>query len=100
MHFSHIVITAFMATMVAAAPKQGKTSVFDLAARDPAVLSIGTSPGCGAYCPTCGDETCTCGSTDAASKAPCCNGYRSSAKNLPGCVSIYYCKAIQSRSFH
>ncbi|TKA80327.1 hypothetical protein B0A55_02222 [Friedmanniomyces simplex] len=86
MRFDTIAFTALTATMVAAAPGAKKANVFDLAARDGAILSIGTSGGCGAYCYACGAETCTCGNNAGTSKPPCCNGYASTGKNLPGCA--------------
>lgn len=92
MQLTNVVIAAFITSALAANPKVVKKSVFDVAPKR-AVLSFGTSPGCGAYCPTCGDETCVCGSVSGGGgqtgKPPCCNGYGSAGKALAGCVSIF-----------
>lgn len=81
------VIMAVLATVVTAGPimNEGMSDAFALDPRGHGVLSIGTSPGCGADCPVCGDETCACGNKNVM-KRPCCNGYESTGENLPNCV--------------
>lgn len=89
MRFTSLLMAA-LTTMVIASPIAESIFREESAAldpRDPAVLSIGTSPGCGADCPVCGDETCACGNSISADRRPCCNGYESTGENLPNCVS-------------
>ena len=90
MRFTLVVMAVLTAAVTAGPIMHGgfdgdETSTLDI--RDPAILSIGTSPGCGADCPVCGDETCACGNGISADRRPCCNGYASTKKNLPNCVS-------------